>query len=352
MIIIKATLYNINAFDSSNEAIFKFIWNGNQSFSNILYIYENGTKLIYSMPETTMQLKHTLPANTLSNGKTYTAKVCVIDIDGEESEISDPILFCCFTTPTFVFNNISENTIIKNASYEINMSYSQIENEPLQSWEISLYDMSQNKIQGSGIRYSNEIKYTLTSLEDNQKYYIKATCMTLNGMEISTDFILFKVEYKRPSVYSLLTLENVSNSGYIKLQSNIRAVEAKSNKNIEYVNNDYVNLKNNTVFIDKDFSLNDDFVINLLGYNLTPNTLIMQLSDGNNTINLYLRKGIYETNNNIEKTFVELNIPVGSTYYVCYSNYIDNPLNTDKIDIWIKKKNGLYSVYINNKGGE
>jgi hypothetical protein len=352
VVIIKAILYNIDAFDSSHDIIFKFIWNGNQAFGNILYIYENGTKLIYKEPETTMQLKHTLPENILTNGKTYTAKVSVIDIDGNESELSDPILFCCFTTPTFIFNNLTENTIVKNASYEVNMSYYQIENEPLQSWEISLYDMSQNKIQGSGICYTNEIKYTLTSLEDNQRYYIRATCMTLNGMEVSTDFILFKVEYKRPSVYSLLTLENVYNGGYIKLQSNIRAVEAHAKKDIEYVGNECVNLKNNTVYIDKDFSLNDDFIINLLGYNLTHNALIMQLSDSNNAINLYLRKGIYETNNNIEKTFVELNIPIGFTSYVCYSNYINNPSSTDMLDIWLKKKDGLYSVYIINKGGE
>lgn len=68
-------------------------------------------------------------------------------------------------------------------------------------------------------------------------------------------------------------------------------------------------------------------------------------------INLYLRKGIYDINNNVEKTFIELCIPIGFTSYVCYSNYIDNPSNTDMLDIWIKKKNGLFSVYITNKGG-
>ena len=106
------------------------------------------------------------------------------------------------------------------------------------------------------------------------------------------------------------------------------------------------------IYIDEDFSLEDDFIINLLGYNLTPNTLIMQLSDVNNNINLYLRKGIYDINNNIEKTFLELTIPIGFTHYVSYSNYIDNPLQTDMIDIWVKRKNGLYGVYITNKGGE
>lgn len=353
MIIIKPILYNINSFDANNSQTFSFIWEGNQSFGNRLIICDNNKSntIVYQEPQTTMQLKHTLSKNILKNGHYYNARVIVIDIDGNESEPSDPILFYCFTTPTFTFDNISENDIVKNASYQVNMSYNQIEGEPLQSWEISLYDMSQSKIQGSGVSYTSEIKYTLTNLEDDQRYYIKATCMTLNNMEISTDFILFKVEYKRPSVYSLLTLENISNSGYIKLQSNIRAVEAKSLKKIEYINNDYVNLKNNVVYIDNDFSLNDDFVINLLGYDLS-NALIMQLSDGNNNINLYLRRGIYDINNNTEKTYIELNVPLGFTSYICYSNYINNPLKTDMLDIWVKKKNGLFSVNITNKGGQ
>ena len=347
----KPILYNVPAFDATQEITFQFLWQGNQSFGNIIQIRDNNTQqVIYQEPETTMQLKHTLDANTLKNGNYYNVRVATIDINNNKSEYSDPVAFYCFTTPTFTFDNISSNQIVRNASYQINMSYKQIENEPLQSWEISLYNMSQSKIQGSGVQYSDEIKYTLTDLEDSQTYYIKATCMTLNGMEVSTGFILFKVEYKHPSVYSLLTLENISNSGYIKLQSNIRAVEAKSLKEVEYIGNEYINLKNNTVYIDEDFSLKDDYVINLLGYNLTPNALIMQLSDGNNNINLYLRKGTYAINNNIEKTFIELNMPIGFTSYVCYSNYIDNPSNTDMLDIWIKKKNGLFSVYISNKG--
>ena len=85
-----------------------------------------------------------------------------------------------------------------------------------------------------------------------------------------------------------------------------------------------------------------------IGYSIRPT----ERQKGYNKVNLYLRKGIYDVNNNIEKTFLELNVPVAFTHYVCYSNYIDSPSSTDILDIWIKKKNGLYSVYINNKGGE
>lgn len=346
-------LFNSDAWDASTEKTFRFLYDGNQAFGNILQIKNNLTgQVVYQESETTMQLKHTVPANTLQNGILYNVRVAVIDIDNNVSEYSDPMLFYCYTTPTFTFDNIKENQIVKNSSYQVYMTYNQIENEPLQSWEISLYDTSQSRIQSSGVYYDDNIKYTLTNLEDNQNYYIKATCITLNGFEVDTGFIPFSVNYKQPSVYSILTLENIKNNGYIKLQSNIRAVEAHSKTDVMYIDGEYSDLRNNTVYIDADFSLDDDFVINLLGYNLTTNALIMQLSDGNNKINLYLRKGTYDINNNKEKTFIELSVPVGFTHYVCYSNYIDNPNDTDMLDIWIKKKNGLYSVNIENKGGE
>ena len=349
----KPILYNLNAWDSSEEKVLSFLYSGNQAFGNICVIKDNLTnQIVYEGTDTTMQLKHTVQANILTNGKLYNVRVAVLDIDNNISEYSDPVLFYCFTTPTFIFSNIEENQIVKNASYQVNAVYEQLENEPLQSWEITLYDTSKSKIQSSGVCYDTDISYTLTNLEDNQNYYIRATCSTLNGMEVDTGYILFSVNYKQPSIYSLLTLENISNNGYIKLQSNIRAVEARTKYDASYIDNEFIDLTNNTLIIDDDFSLDDDFLINLLGYNITPNTLIMELSDGNNKINLYLRKGIYDSNNNIEKTFVELNIPVSFTYYLCFSNYIDNPKNTDHISIWIKKKNGLYNVYIQNKGGE
>lgn len=347
----KPILYNLLPFDKSEEATLKFLWNGNQAFGNICTISDKYEKVIYEESQTTMQLKHTIDANTLQNGNQYIARIRVLDADNNVSEISDPMLFYCFTPPTFEFINIEEGQIIKNASYEVEMKYSQIENEPLQSWEISVYDTSRSLIHTSGICYTEEIKYTITNLEDKQDYFIKATCMTLNGMEISTEYIPFQARYKYPEIYSLLTLENVANNGYIKLRSNIRAVEAHSLKDVEYIDGEYANLKDNTIYINDDFSLDDDFAINLLGYNLTPNSLIMELSDGVNMINLYLRKGKYDTNDNIEKTYVELNSPISSTFYICYSNYIPNPSSSDIIDIWIKKKNGLYSLYITNKGG-
>jgi len=250
----------------------------------------------------------------------------------------------------FKFDNIVENQIVKNSTYQVTMTYSQLENEPLQSYEISLYNLSKVKIQTSGIRYSiDTLKYSLSNLEDNQFYYIRATGQTLNGMNIETDYIFFSVNYEQPAVYSVLSLENVSKNGYIKLQSNIRAVECYTTSDPIYIDNEYIDLRNDALTIDKDFSFEDNFIINLSGYNLSDG-LIMQLSDGVNNINLYMRKGIYNINNNIEKTYIELNIPVGFTTYQCFSNYIDNPTETELLSFWLIRKNGLYQINLENKG--
>ena len=157
----KPQLYSINAWDAANEQSFVFRWEGNQAFGNIIQIKNNtNNEVVYEKPDSTMQLKHTLSANTLKNGILYNVRVAVLDIDNNISEYSEPMLFYCFTTPLFKFNNIAENDIIKNSSYRITMSYEQKENEPLQSWEIGLYDLSKNRIQNSGVRYTNNIEYT------------------------------------------------------------------------------------------------------------------------------------------------------------------------------------------------
>lgn len=351
MITIKPILYQITAFDASNDYIFKFSWNGNQNFKTVCEVRQNSTDdILYLETQETMQLQHTLPGGTLTNGTLYNVRIASVDVDGNVSDYSNPVLFYCYSTPIFKFDNISSNQIVKNSSYQVIMTYSQTENESLQSYEISLYNLSKIKIQTSGIIYSvDSLQYSLSDLEDNQSYYIRATGKTLNGMEIETDYIYFSVNYKQPSVYSVLSLENIFKNGYIKLQSNIRAIECHTNSDPIYINDEYINLSNDVLTIDKDFSLEDDFIINLSGYNISDG-LIMQLSDGVSNINLYLRKGIYEINNNVEKTYIELNIPISFTSYQCFSNYIDNPNETDLLSFWFIRKNGLYQINLENKG--
>lgn len=346
-------LYVVNSFDATNDFIFKFKWNGSQSFGNILEIRRNDTNtIVYQETQSTMHLQHVLQGNTLTNGILYNVRIASIDVNGNVSGYSHPVLFYCYSTPIFIFSNIENNQIIKNSSYQTYLEYFQQEGETLNTFEITLYDLSKSPIYSSELLYYgvNELSYLLNDLEDNQFYYIRATGITTTGMEVETDYISFSVNYEQPSVYSILTLENVHNEGYIKLQSNIKIVECHTEKYTEYIDGEYINLTDNVLYIDDGFNFDNNFIINFSGYNFLEG-LIMQLFDGKNTINLYYRKGIYDVNNNVEKVFVELSVPVGFTSYCCFSNYIDVPLHTDEVSVWLKKENGLFSITLSKVGG-
>ena len=336
----KPILYKINTFDATKDNVFKFEWDGNQSFGNICTISTNDTKPIvtYSMPETTMRLEHHIPANTLINGKWYNVKIISIDIDNNKSVESDSMVFLCLSTPILSFTNIPDNAVLKNSTYRVTMSYSQVENELLESYTIDLYDRSKNLIQTSGVVYSaNNLNYTLTNLEDDKEYYLKGTCYTVNGMSGETDYIPISVNYEQPDYYSILTLENIKNSGCIKLQSNIRVVECSVNGTPLYINDEYIDLTNNILSVDKDYALDSDYIIKFSGYNLI-NGLIMQIGN----IRIYL-----VTENNA--SYLELYSPILNTYYYCHSNHLANLNSSEIVEIVIVKKQGIFGLSFNRK---
>jgi len=348
----KPVLYLIDTFDATQEKQIKFKWVGSQSFGNVCEIRENyNDTIVYQATQSTMQLTHTIPAGILTNGILYNVRIASIDVDGNISDYSNPALFYCFSTPTFNFTNVTENQVIKNSSYQTYLEYFQPEGEMLNTFEVILYDLSKSIINSSDLIYYgvNELSYMLNDLEDNQSYYIRAIGITTTGMKIETDYIYFSVNYEQPSIYSILSLENISKEGYVKLQSNIKIVECHTEKDPIYIDDEYIDLRDDILTIDDGFSLDNNFVINFSGYNFSEG-LLMQLFDGVNTINLYYRTGIYDINNNVKKAFIELLTPVSFTYYCCFSNYIDIPDDTDELSVWIKKENGLFSISLSKVG--
>ena len=153
-----------------------------------------------------------------------------------------------------------------------------------------------------------------------------------------TDYIPFSVQYKQPDYYALLTLENIRESGHIKLQSNIRAVECVVNGTPTYINDEYINLKDNILSVNKDYSLDSDYVIRFSGYNLS-NGLIMQIGAN---IKIYL-----VTINGI--SYLELYSPILNTNYYCQSNQIKNLSSSDMVEIIIIKKQGIFNISFNRK---
>jgi hypothetical protein len=302
-----------------------------------------------------MQLKHILPSGTLTNGILYNIIISVTDSKGTVSEFSNAVLFYCYSNPNFMFNNIISNQVIENATYKTTLTYSQPEGEELQYYQVLLYNTNKNQIWTSGVKYdTSELSATLSSLEDNGVYYIRATGYTINGMDVDTGYIYISVNYIQPNVYALITLENIFDEGSIKIQSNIIALEAKYyGTPPPYLNNDYIDLSsaNNYVYFDEGFSLSEKhFTLNIKGYGFIDNSTVLYLSDSNQTLTLSKHKGIFKSENNTRKIYYQLKVPNGTAYYYIQSNCLPATTteNTDTFSIWIRRNKDLYEVYIKN----
>ena len=122
----------IQSFDPAFDATINYYYEDNQQYKNTIVITDNETStVVYDKTEDSMRLFVTIPANTLTVGKQYLAQVQVYDIDGNYSNLSDAVLFYCFTTPTLSFVGISDNDVYRNASIELTLSYSQEQNEDI-----------------------------------------------------------------------------------------------------------------------------------------------------------------------------------------------------------------------------
>ncbi|SHO53699.1 hypothetical protein [Anaerocolumna xylanovorans] len=347
MIKIKPIIYNISAFDALLEHTITFIYNGNQPFSNTCIIRNNTTNIVvYQNTQETLQLKHIIPSNALANGALYNISLYITDQSGIVSEMSDAVLFYCYSTPSFTIDNLIPNQVVRNSSYEITLTYNQPEGESLQYFQVLLYNTNKNQIWTSGVKYNtNTLSAKLSSLEDNAVYYVRATGLTINGMELDTGYIYFSVNYVQPNVYALIALENLKNEGSVKIQSNIIALSAKCNGGApKYISNDYIDLSSGSyLYFDEGFSLNDNFTINIKGYGFNLFSTILEMTNGNDTIKLLMGRGVYESENNGQRIYFELNVPSAFSYYTIRSNYIT--VFADVVSIWIRRKNNVYDVY-------
>ena len=341
-------LYSINAFDATTEFTFTFGWDGNQSIKNRLRIFDNVTNaLLYDAVIVTFQLKHTLPINSITNGLTCWAEIYTIDSNEVQSSPSNKIIFKTYSTPTWNFSNLITNQIIENSSYLLELNYSQSEGETLNYYQIFLYSATQSLLYQSGVLYDRvNLTSSISGLEDNTQYYIRATGKTLNGMDLDTGFIPISVEYTSPSIYSLLTLENVAKDATIKISYNLKIVTGTSNvETPTYIDGTKIDLTTNGDYVnfEKGFLISGNFLLQMVGQDFIDNSIIAELSNEKQKIELKYMRGEF-TSQVEEKAYFILRSFNNINNYVIYSNYIPLPLPTDRIHIWIKRVDNVYDL--------
>lgn len=347
-----------NSKDANLDFKITYTWNGNnpQQTGNIITIYNNETnEVAYTATQSNYyKLECIVPANTLINGVLY--KVTVNVICGDEiSAPSEALLFYCYTTPTFGFSNLTQDQLIQNDSYKVELAYSQPEGEELEDYYISLYSSDKSVIFTSSVRYNtDDLSLSVSGLENNTQYYLKAFGQTITGMQIETDFVLVSVRYLQPTIYSLIELSNNYHGGYTTIKSNIislRAYVYQNDVEIEptFINGELVDLRDptQTLKFEDSFNIAKDFTLELKGCSFVQNSAPLILSNGKYNIYVYYRKGAFAGSEGKEKAYFEMKV-VDELTYVGISNYIDIPADNELIGFMLSRRNNHYEIIAHN----
>lgn len=362
MALVTPQLLSVAAFDATQAHTFTFaVVGGDQVVANKLTIKNNTTlEEVYSQKVTTFNFEHVLAASTLINGNYYQASITTFNAEGQESSPSTPIQFYCYTTPTLAFTNLPDGNIIGNSSYSFDITYNQAEGEALNSYTYVLYDAQGSQLSTSGVKYvgSTEappitLSYTFSGLSDATNYYIQATGVTVNGTEISTVRTFISIRYENPDVSVVIELNDNCQGGYITVRSNFVEIIGKSEPDPPtYVkDNTAVDLREGGSYsiFNEGYTIGGNFTASAWGYDFDIGAEVVVLHDEyGNKVSCYYRQDPDDNS----KVYVDCTVSSsnGPVYYI-YSPSIALPDENDKVQIWMRRISGLYTIELHNLGG-
>lgn len=349
---------NRNSKDANSDFKIIYTWDRNnpQQTGNVIKIYNNETNnLVYDQTLTNYYKQEcVVPAGTLSNGILYKVTVSVICSEGTSSP-SEPVLFYCYTTPILGFKNLVQDQLIQSDTYKVELSYSQSEGEELEDYFIRLYSSEKAIIYTSSVRYdTTNLTMSISGMENNTQYYIKAFGKTLTGMEIETDFVLVTIRYLQPTIYSLVELSNNYHGGYVTIKSNISSLRARVYDNDgeidpSYINGELIDLRDPNVVLkfEENYSIPRNFSIELKGCGFIRNSTPFMMSNGKSKIYVYYRIGNFSGTGGQEKAYFELHV-VDELIYTIVSNYIKIPSSNELVGFLLARQNNHYELVAYN----
>ena len=225
----KPFLNLIENFDASFDYTVQFTYLGSpRMIRNKLSIRESRSDTpIYERESTKFDKNHVIPANVLTNGKSYKAKIQVMQEVGEEwTGWSPEIEFLCLSTPVITFDNIDNQKFVYNNDIMMTAIYRQQQGENVETYQFTL--MNENKV--SIIEYPTRIpdpktpnifQERMSDLVKGKLYYVSCFVTTLNGIRYreTKEFI---PQFIAPTVNGIIEVSNQGNSGQVLVQSYLK----------------------------------------------------------------------------------------------------------------------------------
>lgn len=343
----KPIIYSLDAMSYEEDNYIPFTYSGGIIKSSSIRISKaTDNQVIYEATQTSASTQFLLEANSVNvedYGTQYYIQIRVTESDNTKSSWSDTRFAYFISTPTFQFQNIRDNALIKQSFVTAEVLYYQLENEQLLNIIFYLYDSARNLLSTSGIMYDvNNLQYTYNGLVDGV-YYIQAKGETVHGYKVDTGEVKIVVDYVTPETFSNFYLENDSLNGYIRYQTNIISIDYHGDEVFDYEDG-YINLIEKTLIYDRGFRIDNDCIFIIKGKDMfRSNEIFFELYDSEDkNLGFYITSYIYD-DNTIRFKLVANN---GLDNYILYSPAIPTFSKECLVSFWVKKKSNLYSFKV------
>lgn len=339
----KPQIKNIAPFDAKLDHVIEFIWTGSMAYKNRLQIFDNDSLAsVYDQTVTTFDLKHTIPAGTLQNGKKYLAQVRTFDKDEVESPTSDKSRFLTLETPHFRFTNVEDGQNVDASSLTATVSYTQANGEKVDSYRFYLYDEAKRQVFVSEpMTYQPYMSYIYKGLENTKTYYIRCLGSTANGMPLDTGYVKFTAYYLNPGDYKLIYAENYPYKGYNTYRTNIKIIECDDYQEDRYAFDDgYIDLLDDEITYSSNFKIDDDFTLMIRGKFMYQEAQIFSATNGDGAFEIC--SYIYD-----DKTLrYRITAHSDGYEYILYSDAVPAFTQDDIITLWVQRKDNYYAIAV------
>lgn len=215
-------------FDATKEYVITYTYLGAERIlTNEVSIREAkpNAKPVYTRESTKFDKNHTIPANTLENGKSYLIKIRV-KVDGKWSEWSAESRFLCLSEPVIKFQSLDEKSYVYNNDILMTAIYRQEQGERVKTYQFTLMDENKVPIVKYPVRYPdvsspNILQERINSLVKGRMYHIGCRVITYNGLN-HLEVHEFVPHYIAPSLDGIIQTKPQSDSGQILVQTYLK----------------------------------------------------------------------------------------------------------------------------------
>lgn len=352
---VKPVIKPITPFDATIGTKITATYAGNMPYYNRVVIQDAITLVtVYDRTIASSEYSHTLDPNykgeivaagdvgySLINGRRYTATIQFFGRTLDDPFlVSDKSSFLTRTTPLFYLEGVEDGMVIDSASIGLTLIYIQKESEQLISYRFSIYDNNKKLLQETDIKYDlNDMTYIFKGLENLTTYYVRATGVTKNGIDLDTGYKEIRTQYENPSVYARMFVKNDPKTSEMEYWTNFVMIESDEDPDSFEYEDGFILLDNGQkVTYSKGFEIEGDATWHIRAKDMDYERVIMRVFSENG--GEFYVEGIRDTDMNLRFRLV---VPGSMSRYILYTQSVNIDW-MDIVNIWIRRINNIYEI--------